>query len=86
MHAFDIQRSLSDKGGPYDNAVAESTYKSFKKEFVYPNNFQTLEQLNVQLFDYMNWWNPIQFHATLNYKSLVSFRIAKSSQNNSITS
>lgn len=76
--AFGIQRSLSDKGCPYDNAVAESTYKSFKKEFVYPNQFQTLEQLKVQLFDYVNWWNHIRFHGTLNYQSPVSFRIAKS--------
>ncbi len=53
--AFGIQRSLSDKGCPYDNAVAESTYKSFKKKFVYPNQFQPLEQLKVQLFDYVNW-------------------------------
>ncbi|MBC1792864.1 IS3 family transposase [Listeria booriae] len=44
--------SLSNKGCP---SVAESTYESFKKEFVYPNHFQTLEQLKVQLFDYVNW-------------------------------
>ena len=32
---FGIQQSLSAKGCPYDNAVAEATYKSFKIEFVY---------------------------------------------------
>lgn len=30
-----IQRSLSAKRCPYDNVVAEATYKSFKMEFVY---------------------------------------------------
>ncbi|EUJ32895.1 transposase [Listeria cornellensis FSL F6-0969] len=85
LASFEIQRSLSKKGCPYDNAVAESTYKSFKKEFVYPNQFQTLEQLQVQLFDYVNWWNHIRFHGTLNYQSPVSFRIAKSIENKDIT-
>lgn len=32
--AFGIQRSLSAKGCPDDNAVAEATYKSIKIEFV----------------------------------------------------
>ena len=30
---FNIHRSLSNKGNPYDNAVAEATYKIFKTEF-----------------------------------------------------
>ena len=30
LAAFQIERSLSTKGCPYDNAVAESTFKSFK--------------------------------------------------------
>ncbi|EOT30712.1 hypothetical protein OMQ_00416 [Enterococcus saccharolyticus subsp. saccharolyticus ATCC 43076] len=54
LKTFAIKRSLSKKGCPYDNAVAESTYKSFKAEFVYPNTFDTLNQLKLQLFDYVN--------------------------------
>ena len=34
IDAFGITRSLSHKGCPYDNAVAEATYKIFKTEFV----------------------------------------------------
>lgn len=30
LETFDIQRSLSMKGCPYDNAVAEATFKVFK--------------------------------------------------------
>ncbi|WP_143358011.1 transposase, partial [Escherichia coli] len=33
LTTFDINRSLSHKGCPFDNAVAESTYKSLKVEF-----------------------------------------------------
>ena len=33
--SFQINRSLSMKGCPFDNAVAESTFKMIKAEFVY---------------------------------------------------
>ena len=35
LEAFGITRSLSQAGCPYDNAVAESTYRAFKMEFVH---------------------------------------------------
>ena len=65
--AFEIKRSLSAKGCPYDNAVAEATYKSFKVEFVYQYTFDTLEQLEIELFDYVHWFNHIRIHQTLGY-------------------
>ena len=34
LESFQIQRSLSMKGRPYDNAVAESAFRRIKKEFV----------------------------------------------------
>lgn len=30
LQTFEIKRSLSDKGSPYDNAVAKATFKSIK--------------------------------------------------------
>jgi transposase InsO family protein len=35
LEAFKIQRSLSKKGCPYDNAVAEAGYKITKTEFAF---------------------------------------------------
>lgn len=43
LEPFDITRSLSKKGCPYDNAVTESTYKSVKVEFVRQYRFETLK-------------------------------------------
>lgn len=43
LQAFDITRSLSQAGCPYDNAVAESTYRAFKIEFINQESFQSLE-------------------------------------------
>jgi len=34
LSAFNIKRSLSRKGCPYDNAVAEATFKIIKTEFI----------------------------------------------------
>lgn len=59
LAAFDINHSLSKKGCPYDNAVAEATFKIIKTEFVYGENFDTLEQLQIQFSDYVNWFNNL---------------------------
>lgn len=74
LSTFNISRSLSKPGCPYDNAVSESTYKSFKVEFIWPNVFTSLEQLSFELSDYVYWWNHIRYHSTLNYLSPVNYR------------
>ena len=50
---FDIKRSLSRKGNPYDNAVVESTNRLLKKELVYRNHYTTIEQPRRDLNDYV---------------------------------
>lgn len=67
LDTFEIDRSLSTKGCPYDNAVAEATFKSFKKEFVYQHVFDSLNHLKRELFDYVNWYNNIRLHSSLGY-------------------
>lgn len=49
LEAFDIRRSLSRKGNPYDNAVIESTNRILKKELVYRRAFTDLGQLRREL-------------------------------------
>ncbi|WP_100330323.1 IS3 family transposase [Bacillus xiapuensis] len=72
--AFGIQPSLSAKECPDDNAVAEATYKSFKIEFVYQRTFHSLEQLDLELRDYVNWFNHIRIHQTLGYLTQTEFK------------
>ena len=67
LETFDIQRSLSAKGCPYDNAVAEATYKIFKTEFAFNRRFKNFEKLELELFDNVNWYNNIRIHGSLNY-------------------
>ena len=67
LKVFGIKRSLSKPGSPYDNAVAEATFKSLKKEFVYPRFFDNLKQLENQLNAYVWWFNNERLHSSLNY-------------------
>jgi transposase InsO family protein len=62
------------KGCPYDNAVAEATFKIFKTEFVYGRNFDSLAQLRYELASYVNWFNTGRIHGSLNYLTPAEFR------------
>lgn len=70
----DIKRSLSKKGCPYDNAVAEATFKIFKTEFVFNKIFKNIEELKLGLFDYVNWYNNVRIHGSLNYMTPIEFK------------
>ena len=74
INTFDIQRSLSKKGCPYDNAVAEATFKVFKTEFSNRYIFMSLDELNIELADYVNWYNNIRIHSTLGYLTPAEFK------------
>lgn len=56
------------KDCPYDNTVAEATFKIFKKEFVKGRNFENSENLKVELTDYVNWFNNFRLHSSLRYR------------------
>lgn len=67
LETFHIRRSLSMKGCPYDNAVAEATFKVIKTEFVKGQTYETLEQLQYELSDYVNWFNNHRIYSSLGY-------------------
>lgn len=74
LKTFEIKRSLSMKGCPYDNAVAEATFKIFKTEFIRGQHFERLVDLERELADYIHWYNHIRIHGTLDYKSPVLYK------------
>ncbi|RKD27167.1 transposase [Caminicella sporogenes] len=78
LTTFNINRSLSKKGCPYDNAVAEATFKVTKTEFAFNRIFQSFEELEYLLFDYVNWYNNHRIHGALNYLTPVEYRILMS--------
>lgn len=74
LDAFGMERSLSHKGCPYDNAVAEAAFKIIKTEFVWNETFHTLEELKLKLWDYVNWYNHHRIHSALGYQTPVQYR------------
>ena len=74
LATFEINRSLSMKGCPYDNAVAEATFKIIKTEFVGNRTFQSLTDLKYQLADYVNWFNRFRIHSSLGYLTPCEFK------------
>lgn len=75
LDTFDIQRSLSEKGSPYDNAVSEATNKILKTEFVYTEKFESLEELKLKLAEYVYWYNNIRIHSSVGYKTPVEYKM-----------
>jgi putative transposase len=67
INAFGIKRSLSAKGTPIDNAVAEAMYKVFKTEFVFQETFDNMDDFQLKLFDYVYWYNNVRIHGSLDY-------------------
>jgi putative transposase len=74
LEAFEIKRSLSHKGCPYDNAVAEATFKIIKTEFVWNETFQSLKELKMKISDYVNWYNHCRIHSSLGYLTPIQYR------------
>ena len=73
---FGIERLLSAKGCPYDNAVDESTNEILKAELVHREAFGTTRELRAKFSDYVHWCNNFRIHSTLDYMSPVEFRKA----------
>jgi len=65
IHVFGMRRRLSAKGTPVDNAVMESLYNSVKVELVYGETFHTLADLELELFQFVHWYNNQRPHGGL---------------------
>jgi len=63
-------QSMSRKGNCWDNAVAESFFKTIKVESLYRYKFETMSEVYSALFDYINgWYNTRRIHSSLDGKS-----------------
>ena len=59
-------QSMSGKGNCWDNAVAESLFKSLKTELVYEAIEMSTKDMEVELFEYIEvWYNRYGRHSTL---------------------
>jgi len=69
-----ISISMSSKGNPYENAYAESFFKTVKYEEVYPNEYENFRQLFSNLRNYIDeMYNTKRLHSSIGYKSPIDF-------------
>lgn len=74
LEFYGVKRSMSRKGNCWDNAVAESFFKSLKTELIYGNKLITREQMELEIFEYIEiWYNKKRRHSTLNYRTIDEF-------------
>ena len=65
--AFGMTRSLSAKGSPHDNAVVESMMNILKTEMIFGTTIENLDELELELFEFVNWYNNKRLHGSLGY-------------------
>jgi len=70
-----ITQSMSRKGNCWDNAVAESFFKTIKHEWLYRFKFNSYNQLHRTIEDYIKWYNTKRIHSSLGYLSPLEMEI-----------
>lgn len=76
LEVFGIERSLSEKGCPYDNAVIESADNSLKRGLVHRESFPDIGHLWQRANEWVWFYSNTRIHSTLGYMSPVEFREA----------
>ncbi len=63
-----IRQSMSRKGNCWDNAVAESFFKTLKAEWTNWNKYKTYKEAELSVFEYIEtWYNVNRRHSALGF-------------------
>lgn len=77
-----VVQSMSRKGNCWDNAVAESFFKSLKVEWVYKQNYNYRSQAELSIFTWIEtWYNKRRIHSYLGYKTINEFELKMYNKN-----
>ncbi|WP_088697885.1 IS3 family transposase [Zobellia sp. OII3] len=80
-HEGTVKQSMSRKGNCWDNAVAESFFKSLKVEWVYKHSYDHRSEAELSIFQWIEtWYNRRRIHSTLGYKTIEEFETEMSNQ------
>jgi transposase InsO family protein len=64
---------MSRKGDCWDNAPTERFFRSLKSERLNPCRFATRKAAEIEILDYIIYYNSIRLHSTLGYKSPMDY-------------
>lgn len=69
-----ITRSMSRKGNCWDNAVAESFFKTLKVELVYQHRYETRKEAELSIFEYIEgFYNTRRRHKHLKNRTILEY-------------
>jgi putative transposase len=74
LEARGLTQSMSRKGNCLDNAAMESFFGTLKSEFFYLNKFNSIEQLETGLRQYIHYYNHERIKSKLKGLSPVQYR------------
>jgi putative transposase len=85
LNAMNVRQSMSRKGNCWDNAVAESFFKTFKTELIYGSKLVTREQMRLWVFEYIeSWYNHKRRFSALNNLTIDEFWVQYEIKNDNI--
>ena len=71
---YNITQSMSRKGEPYDNAVAENFFSCLKCELVHHRHYRTVSEAQADIFAYIEaYYNSVRPQSALNWLSPVEY-------------
>ena len=71
---YNITQSMSRKGDPYDNAVAENFFSCLKCELVHHKHYRTRDEAQADIFSYIEaYYNPVRPQSGLNWLSPLAY-------------
>ena len=74
LESHGIAQSMSRPGNPWDDAVAESFFKTLKRELVKERSYGTRDEARQDIFKYIElYYNRVRMHSTLGYMSPVEY-------------
>ena len=68
------QEAWAGKGNCWDNAVAESFFKTLKMELIYQNRYETRKEAELSIFEYIEgFYNSHRRHKCLENRTILEF-------------
>jgi len=62
-----VTQSMSRKGNCWDNAPAESFFKTIKNEWLFRFKFHSTSELEMEVHRYIQWYNYERIHSAIGY-------------------
>lgn len=66
---YGIAASTGTVGDSYDNALAENVNGSYKNELIQTRRWADVVEVEIAMFEWVNWWNDSRLHQSLGYRT-----------------